>query len=136
MNSRLSELDKFNYLEKYLDGQALSVILGLTLSLANYLEAIDLLKNKFGNTQTLISAHMETLLNVIKVKNFDDTITLKKLNNDVGTCVRNLKPLNVEAVTCGYLFIPILKARLPDALVMIIARKFGENIWTLDLVLK
>ena len=120
MNSRLSDLDKFNYLEKYLDGQALSVILGLTLSLANYHEAIDLLKNRFGNTQTLISAHMETLLNVIKVKNFDDTIALEKLNNDVGTCVRNVKTLNVEAVTYGYLFIPILKARLPDALVMII----------------
>ena len=63
---------------------------------------------------------METLLNVIKVKNFDDTIALEKLNNDVGTCVRNVKTLNVEAVTYGYLFIPILKARLPDALVMII----------------
>ena len=44
--------------------------------------------------------------------------------------------MNVEAVTHGYLFIPILKPPLPDTLVMIIARKFGENIWTLDLVLK
>ena len=52
---------------------------------------------------------------------------------DVETCVRNLKTLNV---TYGYLFIPILKARLPDALVMIIARKFGDNIWILDLFLK
>ena len=42
--------------------------------------------------------------------------------------------MNVEAVTYGYLFIPILKARLPDALVMITARKLGER--TLDLVLK
>ena len=44
--------------------------------------------------------------------------------------------MNVEAVTHGYLFIPILKPPLPDALVMIIERKFGENIRTLDLVLK
>ena len=106
--------------------------MGLTLSLENHHGAIDLL-NRFGNTQTLILAHMETLLNVNKVRNFDDTTALRKLYNDVETCVRNLKTLNV---TYGYLFIPILKARLPDALVMIIARKFGENIWILDLVLK
>ena len=68
---------------------------------------------------------MGTLLNVNKVRNFDDTIALRKLYNDVYTCVRNLKTLNVEAVTYGYLFIPILKAPLPDALVMITARKLG-----------
>ena len=84
----------------------------------------------------MISAHIEILLNVSKVRNFDDTIALRKLCNDVETYVRNLKTLAVEAVTYGYLFILILKARLPDALVMIIARKFGENIRTLDLVLK
>ena len=44
--------------------------------------------------------------------------------------------VNVETITYVYLFIPVLKAQLPDALVVIIARKFGENIWTLDLVLK
>ena len=108
----------------------------MTLSSENYQEAIDLLKNRFGNTQTLISAHMETLLNVNKVRYFDVTITLRKLYNDVETCVRHLKTLNVEAVRYGYLFIFILKIRLPDALVMIIARKFEENIWALDLVLK
>ena len=53
---------------------------------------------------------METLLNVNKVKKSDDTIALRKLYNDVETCVRNLKTLNIEAATCGYLFIPILKA--------------------------
>ena len=136
LNSRLSDIDKFNYLKKYLDGQALSAISGLTMSSENYHEAIDLLKNRLGNTQTLISAHMETSLNVNKVRNFDDMIALKNLYNDVETCVRNLKTLIVEAVTYGYLFMPSLKARLPDTLVMIIARKFGENISALDLVLK
>ena len=94
------------------------------------------LKNRFGNTQTLISAHMETLLNVNKVRNFDDTIALRKLYNYAETCMRNLKTLNVETVTYGYLFIRILKARLLVALVIIIAKKFGDIIWALDLVLK
>ena len=78
LNSRFSDIDKFNYLKKYLDGQVLSAISGLTLSSKNYHKAIDLLKNKFGNTQTLISAHVETLLNANKVRNFGDTIALRK----------------------------------------------------------
>ena len=93
LNSQLSNIYKFNYLKKYLDGQALSAISGLTLSSENYQEAIDLLKNRFGN--------METLLNGNKVRNFGDTIALRKLYNNPETCVRNLKTLN-EAVT--YIF--------------------------------
>ena len=77
---------------------------------------------------------METLLNVNKVRKFDVTIALRKLYNYAETCMRNLKTLNVETV--GYLFIAILKARLLVALVIIIAKKFGEIIWALDLVLK
>ena len=90
LNSRLSDTDKVNYLKKYLDGQALSAISGFTLSSENYHEAIDIFKNRFGNTQTLISALMETLLNVNKVRNFDDTIAVRKLYNDAETCMRNL----------------------------------------------
>ena len=78
LNSRFSDIDKFNYFKKYLDGQAVSAISGLTLSSENYHKAIDLLKNRFRNTQILISAHMETLLNANKVRNFDDTIALRK----------------------------------------------------------
>ena len=89
LNSRLSDTDKVNYLKKYLDGQALSAISGFTLSSENYHEAIDIFKNRFGNTQTLISALMETLLNVNKVRNFDDTIALRKLYNYAETCIRN-----------------------------------------------
>ena len=63
---------------------------GLTLSSENYEEGINLLKNRFGNTQTLISTHIETLLNVNKVRNFDNIIALTKLYNDVETCFRNL----------------------------------------------
>ena len=73
----------------------------LTLSSGNYQEAIDLSKNRFGNTQTLVSVHMETSVNVNKVRNFGDTNALRKLYNDVETCVESLKTLNVEAVTYG-----------------------------------
>ena len=74
-------------------------ISGLTLNWENYHEAIDLLKNRFRNTQTFISVQMETLMNVNKVRKFGVTIALRRSYNYVETCVRNLKTLNVEAVT-------------------------------------
>ena len=58
------------------------------------------------------------------------------LYNHVESCVRNLKSLKLD--TSGYspLLIPILKDRLPDEITMIISRKFGEKIWTLDKVME
>ena len=48
--------------------------------------------------------------------------------NDVENCVRNLTCLDVETSTYGYLLIPILKARLPDDFILLISRKFEENV--------
>ena len=95
----------------------------------NYQYAIDLLKSRSRNTETLISAHMETLLNLNKVRNFNSTIAPRKLyaeNYSIWRWGLCQKPKNFECWSCHYIFIPILKARLPDALVMITVRKFGE----------
>jgi hypothetical protein len=48
-NDALSEVDKFNYLRSLLEGPAFEAIRGLTLSSANYQDAISLLKKRFGN---------------------------------------------------------------------------------------
>ena len=42
---------------------ALETISGLTLSSQNYSEAIDLLKNHYGNPQALINSYMEQFVN-------------------------------------------------------------------------
>ena len=54
----ISNIDRFNYLKKYLSGPALGTIAGLTLSSANYKEAVTILKERNGNHQVLISVHM------------------------------------------------------------------------------
>ncbi len=64
MNRDLSEVDKFNYLRSLLDSTALEAIAGLVLSSANYQQAIDILRKRFGNKQTIISKHMDTLMRV------------------------------------------------------------------------
>ena len=64
---RISNIDKFNYLKGCLKGESLSAVSGLTLSSENYEEAVGILKDRFGNEQVLISAHMESLLRIKKI---------------------------------------------------------------------
>ena len=131
----LSCIDKFNYLKGCLRGEALAAISGLTLNNENYEEAVQLLGERFGNEQILISAHMESLLKINKIRSPDNIKGLRMLYNHVESCVRNLRSLKLDTAGYGSLLIPILKDRLPDEIIMVIARKFGGNKWTLEQVM-
>ena len=65
------------------------------MSAENYKEAVGLLKEQFGNTQVLISAHLDALIKIKKVKGNEDFEGMRKLYNEVKTCVRNLRSLEV-----------------------------------------
>ena len=49
-NDSLSDINKFNYLKRFLTGKALSSILGLALTSDNYKEAVDILKKVWKST--------------------------------------------------------------------------------------
>ena len=61
-NPNLSDIDKFNYLNSYLESTATEAIAGLTLTSANYEEAVATLQMRFGNTQLIVNKHMDALL--------------------------------------------------------------------------
>ena len=67
-NPNLSSVDKFNYLKSLLTGTAQSSVAGLALTSANYEKAVDLLKQRFGNRQMVISSHIEVLTKLPKVE--------------------------------------------------------------------
>ena len=79
---------------------------------------------------------MESLLKINKIKSGDNIKGLATLYNYVESCVRNLQSLKLDTSGYGSLLIPILKDRLPDGITMIISRKFGDGIWTLDKVVE
>ena len=56
-NKKISDIEKFNYLKGKVSGEAKSAILGLTLSKENYKIAVEILKDRFGNTQEVIDLH-------------------------------------------------------------------------------
>ena len=75
---------------------------------------------------------MESLLKITKIRSRENIKELRMLYNHVENCIRNLKSLKLDTTGYGSLLIPILKDRLPDEVTMVISKKFGKNIWTLD----
>lgn len=60
-NTKLAPIDKFNYLNSFLVKSASEAISGLSLTAGNYDEAVAILKRRFGNKQSIINRHMETV---------------------------------------------------------------------------
>ena len=106
----ISDIDKFSYFRSFLAPVALETISGLTLSSQNYSEAIDLLKNRYGNPQTLINSYMEQFVNLETVTKTNDVIRLRKVFNKVENSMRNLRSLAVDSDNYEKLLVPVLNS--------------------------
>ena len=124
----ISDIDKFSYLRSFLAPVALETISGLTLSSQNYSEAIDLLKNRYGNPQTLINSYMEQFVNLETVTKTNDVIRLRKLFNKVENSMRNLRSLGVDSDNYGKLLVPVLNSKLPSDMRTLFAQKFSGEV--------
>ena len=134
-NSRsLSNVEKFNYLRSFLTGDALHAIAGLSLTNNNYEEAMQLLKNRYGNNQVIISAHMNAL---VKLSHVDDQLeSLRKFYDDVESHIRSLTTLGIDVKSYGTLIGTLIMEKLPEDLRLIVSRNIKENIWDLTKTLE
>ena len=94
-STNLTGVEKFNYLRCFL-GAALHAIAGFSLTNDNYKEALELLQNRYGNTQQIIAAHMNALVKMSSA-NYEDLSGLRKFFDDVTSHVRSLVNLGVES---------------------------------------
>ena len=78
-NDSINDIDKFRYLKSFLCDSAKSCIKGLSLSSANYFEAIEHLKQRYGNPQMLINAYMKQFVQ-LPVKGF---VQLPDIDSDI-----------------------------------------------------
>ena len=97
-------------------------ISGLSLPSENYKEAIDLLKQCYGNTQVLISDFMKKFVQLPAVQNSKNLECLRLFYDQVETSAWNLKASGVEINVYSSLLIPLLTEKLPDDLRLRIAR--------------
>ena len=115
-NTKLAPVDKFNYLNSLLVNSASEAISGLSLTAANYDEAVTILKRRFGNKQLIINRHMETLLNISSVKSGLNIQALRQLHDLIESQVRILKSLGVSSSSYGSLLSSVVMSKLPQDL--------------------
>ena len=114
----------------FLEGEAQHTIPGLSLTKDNYNEALNLLKNRFGNNQVIISAHMNTLVTLPSVNN-EDAKALRKFYDDVESHVRSLSTLGIKMEIYGAMRSTLISENLPPEVKLVITRNNKEKTWDL-----
>ena len=123
----LKDIEKFNYLYSYLEGEAFRTIKDIKLTDKNYPQALKVLRRRYSNKQRIISAHMNELLNMNKVERDRDLQGLRRLNDDIESHVRSLRSLDVDDDNYGSLLTPIIMERLPHQFKLTISRQVGDD---------
>ena len=95
-NNSLADVEKFYYIWRgLLKGKAKSTIDGFKLTDRNYKEALDLLKERFGDNKLLQASFIDSLLKLKGVSYSRDTKELRILHDNIETYIRNLKSLDI-----------------------------------------
>ena len=136
VNESLNTVDKFNYLKSLIYGQAAETISGFSLTSENYEEAINLLKDRYGNKQVLISAHVESLLKLPAASTISDTKRLRAIYDRIESNVRSLKNIGIASETYGSFLGPVIMAKIPEELRITLTRELPSNDWKLEPMLE
>ena len=134
-NPGLTKIDKFNYLISLLEGAASRSVAGLPITEHNYDAAIDIIHNRFGKTQQLVSAYMDELLKISACSS-DKPSHLRYLYDKISVNVRGLEALGVKTSQYGSLLIPIIMAKLPPDVRVLVARNTTQDVWDIESMLK
>ncbi|XP_028417499.1 uncharacterized protein LOC114541902 [Dendronephthya gigantea] len=123
----LNSVDLFNYLKSLVHGQAAETISGFSLSSENYEEAVELLKDRYGNKQVLISAHVESLLKLPAATTIDETKKLRAIHDKTESNVRSLKNIGINSETYGSFLSPVIMAKIPEEMRIAMTRELTSN---------
>ena len=133
-NDTLDDVAKFSHLKGLLVGKAKLVIQSLTLTSENYTEAVALLKKRFGDEQVIIQAHMDALLALNPVCDFD-VIALRTLCDKIEIHIRNLQLYDISSQNYGPVLISIIQSKIPGDVKLEISRKMPDGKWEIDKLL-
>ena len=131
----LTPIQKFQYLSSFLEKAAKKCIEGFPLTNDNYAQALDMLKNNYGNPQLVISAHMSKIIKLDAVHK-GTSPQLRELLHNIESHVRSLESQGVNKEHFGSLLIPIIKEKLPQEIRLEVSRKLGKESWKIDDFLK
>lgn len=111
-NTGLGGVQKFTYLKAQLMGDASRAVAGFPLTNSNYEQAVNLLRERFGQPNKIINAHMQALLDLPNP--VYELSSLQLFYDTMENHVRGLESLGRSHETYGDLLVPIVLAKLPS----------------------
>ncbi|XP_029842866.2 uncharacterized protein LOC115326201 [Ixodes scapularis] len=117
-NTKLSDVEKFQYLRSLLNEPAASAVSGLQATAACYRDAIEILTERFGDKQNIQREYLERLRNLPMVKSVRDVQGLRNVYDHVQTNIRGLRSLDVSSATYATMMVDILLSSLPTDIVV------------------
>ena len=129
-NNVLSDVQRLNYLRAHLGGEASRAIAGFPLTSANYRQSVGLLRDRFGQPQRIVNAHMQALMNLPSPKN--EIRSLREFHDAIENHVRGLLALGWTTALYGALLVPMVLGKLPPDTRRNLAREHSNLEWTID----
>ena len=93
----------------------------MSLTAANYGEAIDILTKRFGDKSQITAKHMEALMSIEAVTSNNNLPALRRLYNTLEVHIRGLQSLGVSQSSYGALLSPVILTKLPQEIRIIIS---------------
>ncbi|KAL0853130.1 hypothetical protein ABMA27_012894 [Loxostege sticticalis] len=112
-NQSLSNVQKLFYLRKYLQGDALSVIINLPLVNESYPEAIKLLEKRYDNQARIVTNHINHLLDLPQMQK-GTASSIRSFVSDVRQQLHALKNLAQPVEKWDMLLISVLSRKLDN----------------------
>ena len=97
----------------------------------NYKEALELLQERYGNKNLIISCHMNQLLKIPPVTSDKDVKGLRIFYDTLESHIRSLLSSKVDSSSYGALLTPIVMERLPHSIKLILSRDLKDKGWDL-----
>lgn len=130
-DTRLSDIEKFMLLIEALEGEAKAMLEGLPLTSANFNHAWDLLYDRYGRNELLVSAYMKALWELPGPVH--DVRSITAFYDSIQAYTRSLESLGEKEGSYGKLLVPLLIEKLPATFVIQITRDRDRSVqhWTL-----
>nr|XP_006822497.1 PREDICTED: uncharacterized protein LOC102805096 [Saccoglossus kowalevskii] len=129
-DGQLSNVQKLTYLRSFLTGEAKRTIEGLQTTDANYLAALDLLTNRYGQRQTIINSHTRSFWELSPPSH--TPASLRLFHDEIETTIRGLTALGENQDNYGNLLVPMIMNKLPIPIQQQLARNHEEKTWKLS----
>lgn len=110
-NTTLSSCEKFYYLKSLVEGDALAIIIHLSLTSENYEEALRLLKQRYDDKPKIINYHIGSILDLNPIKKCT-SVGLRQLVCQLRQHTGALKNLDVPIEHWDHILLTIMQRKL------------------------